>query len=392
MVAGLLMLKHMEGLSDERLLQAWVTNPYFQYFCGEIHFQHRAPVDRTTLIRWRRRLGEEGLEWLLSSVLSSAVKMQAVKEESFAHCCVDSTVMEKNIAFPTDSALLLKLLEKMISLMKCHNLSIRQSYSRTAPRLTQQIARYAHAKQYKRMRRSLKKLLTWTGRVKRELHRQLDKLDPLARELAEVYIAQFETLRTQVKNPKTKNKLYSLHEPEVDCISKGKAYKRYEFGVKVGIVCTQKEGLVTGIRSYPDNPYDGHTLDDLLQQSETLSTVTPKTVAVDLGYRGQHSTKARVIHRGRKLCKREKKRLKRRSMLEAMIGHMKNDGLLERCYLKGKTGDALHAILCGIGHNLRWLLNYIKDVYFLYLLFQGFRGQKSARPAEFTFVKEQLSF
>lgn len=138
----------------------------------------------------------------------------------------------------------------------------------------------------------------------------------------------------------------------MDCISKGKARKRYEFGTKVGIACTQKEGFVVGMRSYPGNPYDGHTLVDLLQQSEIISSTSAKTVMVDLGYRGWHDTTAEVIHRGKKLSKRQKKRLRRRSAIEAMIGHMKNDGLLEHCHLNGTNGDAIHAIRCGIGHNL----------------------------------------
>lgn len=374
LVAGLLLLKHMEGLSDERLIQVWITNPYYQYFCGELHFQHKPPIDPTTLVKWRKRLGEEGLEWLLSSILDSAVNMQAVKNEHLAHVCVDSTVMEKAIAFPTDSALLLKLLGKMIAFMKEHRLSIRQSYARNAPRLAQKIGRYAHAKQYKRMRRSLKKLLTLTGRVQRELKRQLRTLNTGTQQHAQELVEQFEQLRRQITDPKCKNKLYALHEPGVDCIAKGKAGKRYEFGVKVGIVCTQQEGFVTGIRSYPGNPYDGHTLDDLLQQSETLTQVPVKTVAVDLGYRGRHDTQAQIIHRGKKLGKRQKQRLRRRSMLEAMIGHMKNDGLLGRCHLKGNSGDAIHALLCGIGHNLRLLLNYVSKQLLWRLIVRCYRA------------------
>ena len=361
LAAGLLMLKHMEGLSDERLIESWVCNPYYQYFCGETHFQHRPPINPITLGRWRRQLGEEGMEYLLTTILESALKMGVIKEESLAHVCVDSTVMEKNIAYPTDSNLLLQVLRKMILLMQKKELSIRQSYAREAPRLAQRIGRYAHAKQFKRMRRTVKKLSTRVGRVLRELDRQLTKLDGSDRMIAEELIKQAKQLRIQANNPKTKEKLYSLHEPEVDCISKGKAHKRYEFGTKVGIVCTQQEGFVSGIRSYPGNPYDGHTIDDLLQQAETLSGVEIRDAAVDLGYRSKEITHAaKIIHRGRKLSKREKGRLKRRSMLEAMIGHMKNDGMLDRSYLKGKEGDAIHAILCGIGHNLRLMMNFIK--------------------------------
>ena len=357
-VAGLFMLKHMEALSDEGLVEAWVSNPYYQYFCGETHFQHQAPIDPATLVKWRKRLGEEGMEWMLTTVLDSALNAGAVKRGSLAHVCVDSTVMEKNITYPTDSALLLKVLQKMVALMRDNGLPVRQSYARVAPRLAQKIGRYAHAKQFKRMRRSLKKLSTLTGRVMRELERQLGQLPDDVQERAEALILQAHQLRHQAANPKSKNKLYSLHEPEVDCISKGKARKRYEFGTKVGITCTQKEGFVVGIRSFGGNPYDGHTLDELLQQAQTLTDVEIKTVAVDLGYRGRHATKAQVIHRGKKLNKGQKKRLRRRSMLEAMIGHMKSDGLLDLCHLKGRLGDAIHAILCGVGHNLRQLYNF----------------------------------
>jgi len=203
------------------------------------------------------------------------------------------------------------------------------------------------------MRRCLRKLRTWVGRLQRELERQIDQLSSDAKSEAQELIVLAKRLIKQSKDPKTKNKLYSLHEPSVDCISKGKAGKRFEFGTKVGIACTQKECFVVGMRSYPGNPYDGHTLDDLLQQTQMITSTAAKTVVVDLGYRGRHETNAHVIHRAKKLSKRQKKRLRRRAALEAMIGHMKVDGLLERCHLKGQEGDAIHAISCGLGHNLR---------------------------------------
>ena len=353
-VAGLLMIQHMEKLSDEGLVAQWVLNPYYQYFCGEVHFQHRQPINPATLVKWRKRLGEEGMEWMLTAVLESAVKCGALEARSLAHVCVDSTVMEKNIAYPTDSGLLEKLRKKMVEFMKKHELSIRQSYSRKGPRLAQQVGRYAHAKQFKRMRKALKKQSNWVGRLQRELARQLDGIaDNATKEHAENFIDLAKRLISQTRNPKQKDKIYALHEQDVDCISKGKARKRYEFGVKVGIVCTQKEGFVLGMRSYSGNPYDGHTLDDMLCQAEIISGVKAKTAAVDLGYRGRHETKVKVIHRGKKLSNRDKERLRRRSMLEAMIGHMKNEGSLERCPLKGKEGDSIHAVLSGIGHNLR---------------------------------------
>ena len=368
-VAGMLMIQHMEKLSDEGLVAQWVLNPYYQYFCGEVQFQHRRPINPATLVKWRKRLGEEGIEWMLTAVLESAVKCGAVDAQNLAHVCVDSTVMEKNIAYPTDSGLLEKLRKKMIAFMKKQEeLTIRQSYSRTGPRLAQQVGRYAHAKQFKRMRKALKKQSNWVGRLQRELERQLDKLlDNTTKEQARELIDLSKRLISQTRNPKKKDKIYALHELDVDCISKGKARKRYEFGAKVGIVCTQEEGFVVAMRSYAGNPYDGHTLDDMLCQAETISGVKPKTAAVDLGYRGRNKTKVKVIHRGKKLSYRDKKRLRRRSMEEAMIGHMKNEGRLERCPLKGKDGDAIHALLCGIGHNLRLLRAHWRALLFCLL-------------------------
>ncbi len=211
------------------------------------------------------------------------------------------------------------------------------------------------------MQKALKKHSNWVGRLQRELERQLEGINQnTTRVYAEHLISLAKRLIAQTGNLKQKDKIYALHKPDVDCISKGKARMRYEFGPKVDIVWIQKKGFVIGMRSYAGNPYDRHTLDDMLCQAEAISAVKAKTAAVDLGYRVRHETKVKVIHRGKKLSNRDKKRLRRRSMLKAMIGHMKNEGRLERCHLKGKDGGAIHVLLCGIGrgglpHNLRLL-------------------------------------
>jgi len=211
----------------------------------------------------------------------------------------------------------------------------------------------------------LKKLCKWVERLQRDLGRQLDGIDDVTtREQDEQFIALTRRLIAQTRNLKQKDKIYALHEPDVDCISKGKAKKRYDFRTKVGIVCTQKQGCVVAMRSYPGNPYDRHTLDDMLYQAEAISGVKAKIAAVDRGYRRRHETDVKVFHRGKKLRNRNKKHLRRRSMLEAMIGHMKNDFRLERCPLKGKDGDAIHALLCGIGHNLRLLCAHWRTLIF----------------------------
>jgi IS5 family transposase len=166
---------------------------------------------------------------------------------------------------------------------------------------------------------------------------------------------------TQKRNDR--NKLYALHAPEVECISKGKARARYEFGVKVSIVTTLKEGLVLGARSMPGNPFDGHTLNEALEQAEILSEIKPKVAIVDRGYRGAQVPGVRIWMSGQKrgVTRAIKAMIKRRSAIEPTIGHMKADGKLGCCWLKGAIGDAMHAVLCGAGHNLRLIINKLKS-------------------------------
>ena len=170
-----------------------------------------------------------------------------------------------------------------------------------------------------------------------------------------------ERIRTQ--QPKDKNKLYALHAPEVECIGKGKARKPYEFGVKASIVVTHRHGLIVGARTFPGNPYDGHTLSAQLAQTNGLLEKggrVPKEVVVDLGYRGVDgdNPNVRIIHRGKfkSLTKPQRRWLKRRQAVEPAIGHLKADHRMDRCWLQGALGDALHTVLCAAGYNLRWLL------------------------------------
>jgi IS5 family transposase len=158
-------------------------------------------------------------------------------------------------------------------------------------------------------------------------------------------------------------KLYALHAPEVECIGKGKARKPYEFGVKVGVAVTHRSGLMVGARSFPGNPYDGHTLAEQLEQVRNLYQdigVMPKTVVVDLGYRGVDADNpgVEIIHRGKfkSLTKRQRRWLKRRQAIEPAIGHAKAGHRMDRCWLQGAMGDALHAISCALGYNIRWLM------------------------------------
>src|SRR6202000_336157 len=167
-----------------------------------------------------------------------------------------------------------------------------------------------------------------------------------------------------------KTKLYALHAPEVECLAKGNARTPYEFGVKVSITTTHKEGLVVGMRSMPGNPYDGHTLAEALEQAAILSEVTPEVAVVDRGYKDVAIDGVKVYHPGvrRGITRALRAMIRRRSAIEPAIGHMKADGKLDRNWLKGTIGDAINAVLCGAGHNLRMILRKLRRFYVLVLV------------------------
>ena len=362
LVAGMLYLQHAYGLSDEGVLSMWLENPYYQYFCGEEYFQHELPFDDSSLSRWRKRMGKSGCEKLLQMTIMAAQESQLLKHRDMKKLIVDTTVQEKNIRFPTDSGLLERVREHLVKLCQEHGIQLRQNYNREAPRLAIQVSRYAHAKQFKRMNKTLKLLKTRVGRVVRDIERQLSTQVVPIQEAFAHKLGQAKQLLAQTRT--SKNKLYSLHEPDTECISKGKAHKRYEFGVKASFAVTHKQGLVIGALSCPGNPYDGHTLASQLEQVEGLTGIQPKQCFVDKGYRGNKIKSGTTIYvsgqkRGVK-TRHMKAALKRRSAIEPEIGHMKKQGKLGRNYLSGLLGDEMNAILSGAGHNIRKLLAWLK--------------------------------
>ena len=347
----------MHDLSDEEAVERWVENPYWQYFCGFEFFQHHLPIDPSTMTRWRKRVGPEGMEKVLAATVDVAVEAKAVKESSFQRITVDTTVQPKNIAHPTDSRLYLKALQTLVRQAKRHGIVLRRSHTRVAKRAALMAGRYAHAKQFKRMRRELKRLKTFLGRVFRDICRKIAGNVDLEIRFARL-LGLVERLLAQM--PKDKNKLYALHAPEVACIAKGKARTPYEFGAKVGIATTNREGLVLAAKTFGGNPHDGHTLADTVAQAAQMTGVEPERIYADKGYRGHdYEGDASVMLSGRKrgLSPQMKRELKRRSAIEATIGHMKTDGRLDRNFLKGETGDAINALLAAAGHNMRLILN-----------------------------------
>lgn len=367
LMIGILLLQHLHNLSDEQVVRTWVENPYWQFFCGYDFLQWNFPIDPSSLTRFRDRIGANRMEKILSLTISVAVKSEVVKVKDLKKVIVDTTVMPKNIEFPTDSKLYNKARERLVKLAAKNGIALRQNYNLIAKTLLRKISGYLHAKQMKRARKAIKHLRTIVGRVVRDVERKIGS----SKNLSEIFtpiLTQTKRLLTQQR--KDKNKLYSLHEPDVACISKGKARQHYEFGCKVSITTTHKQGLVISSEALPGNPYDGHTLKPALESSERITGVEIDSACVDRGYKGhgvesdplRNHTKIFISGQRRGLTKSLKKQLQRRSAIEPMIGHMKQEGKLGLCRLKGIVGDQINALLTGAGHNLRLILNHIRKL------------------------------
>jgi IS5 family transposase len=357
LMVGLHYLKHAFDESDESVVARWIENPYWQYFCGYEYMQHDCPIHPTSMVKWRQRVGVERLEALLAETIRLALEFKQVTSQQLRKVTVDTTVQEKAVAFPTDARLYTKMLLRLVNLSRHQGISLRQSYVRKAPQLLKQQGRYAHAKQYKRAGRCTKALHTLLGRVVREIRRKTTSLD----ETLLVFLERAEKLLAQTRT--SRNKLYSIDAPEVECISKGKAHKQYEFGCKVSVALTNEKNWIVGVQALHGNPYDGHTLDGAIKQVERITSKQVNEAFVDKGYRGHDYTGQAQVHitgqRGSAPASRGlRKRKKRRSAVEPKIGHLKSDNRMGRNFLKGMVGDQINALLAGIGANLRKLLAF----------------------------------
>ena len=366
LMVSLLYLKHAFNESDESLVQRWSENVVWQLFSGLEYYSTKLPCDPAQISRFRKVLGEAGVEQLLKTTIETAVAIKAVNKAEFERVIVDTTVQEKAIAHPTDARLLDVARQLLVRHAKRAGITLKQTYERECKALRRRAGGYAHAKQFKRLKTVLKRQRTILGVLIREITRKMG-----AASLAEQAKAKLSTLlqraeRIRTQKTKDKDKLYAMHAPEVECIGKGKARKPYEFGVKASIAVTHGKGLVVGARTFPGNPYDGHTLAAQIEQTSTLLQdigAKPITAVVDLGYRGVDAQLPgiEVIHRGKakRLTARQKVWLRRRQAVEPVIGHVKADHRMDRCWLKGAEGDALHAVLCAAGFNIRWLMRAI---------------------------------
>ena len=358
LMVGLHYLKALYNESDESVVFKWVENPYWQHFCGEQVFQHELPCNPTSLSKWRKEIGTDGFEQLLGQIIQTAMRSAVMKPKEIERVNVDTTVQEKAVAFPTDARLYQQARITLVRAARRRGVNLRQSYVRVGKYAFFKQSRYRVARQLKRARKYTRKLRTYLGRVIRDIERKLPQPD------AEMTALLTRAKQIEQQKRSDSNKLYSMHAPEVECITKGKVHKRYEFGCKVAFVTTSQSNWIVGASAVHGNPYDGSTLSDVIEQTKRLTDVSPKQAAVDKGFRGSkyHPEGLQVLVAGTRKFKGVLKRLvKRRSAIEPIIGHLKYDHALGRNFLKGKQGDRINALLTACGFNLRKLYRYFLD-------------------------------
>lgn len=358
LLVGLHYLKHAFDVSDEAVVEQLLENPYWQYFCGFEYFLHEFPLDPTTLVKWRKRIGPNGMEKLLQATIETAKSKEYVTEKHLARVNVDTTVQEKAIAFPTDARLYHKARRILVKLAKRQSIDLRQTYERLGKSAFIMQGRYSHARQMNRAKKEQKKLRNYLGRVIRNIKRKCETPEGLLATMLE----RAQQIFSQKRNDK--NKLYSMQAPEVECIAKGKAHKKYEFGCKVSLVSTSEDSWIVGAQAIHGNPYDGHTLKAALDQAESVTGWRPQHAYCDKGYKGApavlNKTEVHLANKKKKSMKAsEWKWYRRRSAIEPIIGHAKSDNRMNRNYLKGEEGDKINAILAGCGFNIRKLLRAI---------------------------------
>ena len=345
-------LKWTYDLSDEDVVNFWVENPYWQYLSGRQYFEHVMPIDPSSMTRWRKRIGVDGAEELLKQTILTAIKSGYLKASDCERVNVDTTVQTKAVRFPTDARLYDRMREVLVSGANEAGIELRQSYARVGKKALRRQQNYGHAKQFNRMKRETKRLKIFLGRVIRDIERKMPKNDVILTD--KISLAK----RILAQEKDSKNKVYSVHEPQVECIAKGKANQRYEFGNKAGIVTSAKSNWILGALGFEGNPYDGHTLKDSLKQTKKLTGLQINQATCDLGYRGHgiEDTKVLIVPRNKSGATKElQKWWRRRNAIEPIIGHGKSEHRLQRNRLAGGYGDQINVILSACGFNFKKL-------------------------------------
>lgn len=361
-MVGMLLLKQLYNQSDESVIDRWIENPYWQYFTGEEYFQHSAPFDPSDFVHFRKRVGEQGME----KVLSLTVRLHSASAQE-EEVMVDTTVQEKNITYPTDSKLAYKIIKYCWGYAEAEGIRLRQSYRHVVKDLRLKLHNGTHPRRKKQAIKAMRRLKVIAGRLVRDIERKMSE------EALSYYgpsLALFQQVLMQDRT--TANKRYSLHEPDVWCIAKGKAHKKYEFGCKVSVTRTSKSGVIVGMKSFKGNPYDGDTLYDALDQVERVRKDAggsrPVIAATDRGYRGRKmigTTQILTPQRGKKdqtvnEKRKQQQRFRKRAGIEPVIGHLKDDHRMRRNFLARAMGDAVNCLLAGSAFNLKMRLNMIR--------------------------------
>jgi IS5 family transposase len=359
LMVGLLLLKQIENLSDERVVEAWVRNPYYQAFCGMEHFQWQLPCASSELVHFRKRIGESGMEVIFQA--SVALHGKAALERDVV---VDTTVQEKNITFPTDTKLRVKVMARCWKLASAENIVLRRSYRRELSKTLRVIRFSKSIKDKKKVVAAQRRVKTMANALLRDLTRKLPE------SVRTAHHEEFERYRKAVNQErKDTNKIYSLHEPEVCCIAKGKEHKKYEFGAKAAIVMTKSNCIIVGAKNFAHNEYDGHTLQDVLSQVEKVRGNKPRDAFCDRGFRGRKRVGKTAIrlpevpspHATDYEKRKARHNFGRRSAIEPVIGHLKSDFRLARNYLKGVIGDSINLLMAAAAFNCRKWMNIVAE-------------------------------
>lgn len=353
LMVGLLILKYLRNLSDESVVEQWSENSYYQYFCGEKSFCSGAPCTFSELHHFRERIGEEGV----ALILQESIRVNG-KDGDDDNVSLDTTVHEKNITFPTDDKLYKKIIRKCQGIAQDQNIELRQSYVQTIKKLSIQQRFRKSKKGWKNARKADRKIKTIAGRLVREIERKLS-----TKELAHYGndLQLFKRVLAQKRGDS--HKIYSLHEPHVKCMSKGKDHKKYEFGTKASIAVTQRTGVIVGAFSFEENIYDGHTIEPALEQIKKLTGKFPRNIYADRGYKGRKKIGETEIHfpiTDKTKTLTQRKRHKRRAAIEPKIGHLKFDHRLGRNFLKGVAGDAINLMMAASAMNFKRIMNIWK--------------------------------
>ena len=360
-LVGLLILKQLENLSDERVVLQWKQNPYYQYFCGEKNFQTQRPCHATELVHFRKRIGSEGIEHIFK--VSVALHGQTAEEKTVN---IDSTVQEKAITYPTDGKLAIKIIGRLGKIAKLHAIARRRSYAKEVKEQRLKLRFFRHVKKRSSATKAVKRLRTIAGALMRELERKLPS-EALAHYEKDFLL--YRQVLSQKKNDS--NKIYSLHEPKAYCIAKGKDHKAYEYGAKASVVTTAKSNIIVGVVSHAENTADVKTLPEVIAKANSMRQAPIIEAVCDRGYRGAKEIEGAMIVLPKKALKKatryqrdvQRKKCRRRAAIEPIIGHLKFNYRLAKNYLKGTVGDDINLLMAASAWNFKkWIIQTLNAI------------------------------